>query len=610
MGLWQFIWDPENQTLDYCQLRVPDFHLNVLTWLEPEPLLYLTIEGEIIYDFVNNTIKVDIGLIHPFAGLNEFAGFDVKGIVISRHDLTDDTPSRDLKMPGPTTLRLLNADGYTRMWNPDEFPYDPANDIFTYKDGLLGAPDEWAKYDAQLNGYKYYCNGIGPGDPVTNMPFTDRGVFAPGSKNVRTFLISSPQGLIFNYAVDASWEFPTGDYPWTFPDDYPISANSPEAYNIECNIEGIMFSENAGSDMNLYITVYDHQPGSITDVYVEAKDLYYAAAPNPPAVWHASFEGSTTFTDVYSVHIENVQSVGAGTYPALIYVVDQEENLYLNSISVDPIYYTAYKLVDIEVTPAPGVYITLEEDAQIKGQPFFNNSFIYDAVYFPTPPTHFVNYTDSDGPWQFSYVYTDIVTLSSIPLADPEVSGFVGLYPPEITHFYTGVATYVDFEPYGGEQHDFTTNKRKVYGVTENLLVMDTFIFNNASGELVPMEFEYPYYYGTDFTTNGTHYIQIGPIWIEAFEAIWKVEGLGEGALTLTPGGTTYQALLMRHDITIELADTVIASALIYEWLHDDGTPLAYIVSANAPILGYGNNYDPITGIIYGRSIYHILQGY
>lgn len=167
----------------------------------------------------------------------------------------------------------------------------------------------------------------------------------------------------------------------------------------------------------------------------------------------------------------------------------------------------------------------------------------------------------------------------------------------------------MNFEPYLGEQHDFTENKRKIYGVTDNFLLMDTFIFTNNVGVVVPMEFEYPYYYGTDFTTNG-QYILPGPIPIEVFEVIWKVKGLGDGSLTLTPGGTTYQALLMRHDITMELADTVIADALIYEWLHNDGTPLAYIVSANAPLLGWGNNFDPVTGIIYGESLYHILQGY
>lgn len=611
MGLYQFTWDPETGSLEYCQLRMSDMHLNVLSWLEPTPLLFLTLESDIEYDLINNFVTVDIGLTHPFAGLNEFAGFDVKGIVISRADLIDATPSRDLKMPGPTTLRLVNADGYTRMWNPEEFPYDPDSEIFTYNDGLLGAPDDWANFDAQLNGYKYFCDGLGPADPVSNMPFTNRGLFVPGSKNIRTYKLAMPQGLIFNYAVDASWEFPGGEAPWAIPDDYPISANSPEAYHIDYSLEGIMFAENAGSDMNLYITVYDHQPGTIQNVYVEAKDLYFADVPNPPAVYIASFQGSTQFTDVYSVHLENFEGAEAGTYPALIYVEDVNEDVILSPASADPIYYTAYKLIDIDVTPAPGVLITLEEDAQAKGQPSFNKTFVYDAYYAVLPPTHVVDYTDADGPWQFSYVYTDIVTLRTLPLGDPEVFGFVGAYPPEITHFCTGVLSYssVDFEPYGGEQHDFTTNTRKIYGVTEQFQIGGTYIFQNGAGVRIPMEFEYPYYYGTDFTTNG-QYILGGPIPIEVFECIWRVRGLGEGQLTLTPGGTTYQTLLMRHDITLELANTPVIDFIIYEWYHDDGTPLANICSANAPLLGYGNNFDLVTGIIYSKGLYHILQGY
>ncbi len=615
MGMWQFMWDPETQDLEYCQLRVSDMHLNVLGWLEPAPLLFLTLESDIEYDHINNLITVDIGLSHPFAGLNEFAGFDVKGIVISRADLIDATPSRDLKMPGPNTLHLVNADGYSRMWNPDEFPYDPENDIFTYRDGMLGAPDDWANYDAQLNGYKYFCDGLGPGDPVSNMPFTNRGLFVPGTKNIRTYQLAMPQGLIFNYAVDASWEFPSGGAPWAIPDDYPISANSPEAYHIDYSLEGMMFSENAGSDLNLYITVYDHQPGSIQNVYVEAKDLYFDVAPNPPAVYTASFEGSTQFTDVYSVHLENFEEAEAGTYPALICVEDIKEDVILSPASVDPIYYTAYKLIDIEVTPAPGVFVTLEEDAQAKGQPSFNLSFIFDAYYADVPPVHIVDYTDADGPWQFSYAYNEIVTIRSLPLDHPEVASFVWLYPPEITHFYTAVATYgaFGFEPFGGEQHDFVTNTRKIYGITELFQIGDTFIFQDTTGATIPMVFEYPYYYGTDFTTNGRQYMFIGPIPVEAFECIWRVRGIGEGQLTLTPGGMTYPALLMRHDITLEILNSPYIDFIVYEWLHDDGTPLAYICSANTsdgPPFGWGDNFNSATGNIYGQSLYHILQGY
>ncbi len=39
MGLWEFVVDPEAQTLEYYQLRVPEFHLNVLPFLEPPPLM-------------------------------------------------------------------------------------------------------------------------------------------------------------------------------------------------------------------------------------------------------------------------------------------------------------------------------------------------------------------------------------------------------------------------------------------------------------------------------------------------------------------------------------------------------------------------------------------
>lgn len=608
-GLWQFVADPEAQTLEYYQLRVPEFHLNVLPFLEPPALLNLSLESDIIFDIPNNTLQVDIGLTHPFLGLNEFAGFDVKGIVISRADLMGATPTVQWEMPGPTTLRLVNADGYTRMWNPDEFPYVLESELFCYKDGLLGAPDSFGNFDAQLNGYKYYCDGLLPGDPVTAMDFSQRGVFGPGSKNIRTFVISTPQGLIFNYAIDASWEFPDGISPWTYPDDYPITANCPEAYFIDCESDGLMFSEDGGSIMDLTITVYDHQPGSIQHVRIEAKDLYIETPP-VVAYWDAAWQSSTVYSDVYTVHIDNKNQVAAGTYPGLIIVIDVEENNLLTPSIPQP-HYEAYKLIDIVVTPKPGVSVTLEEDAVIKGAPYFNvvESFEYSTVHHGGPPGHVVDYTDANGPWQFSYVYTDIATLASIPTTDSEVSAFVGAYPADITHFWKGSLTFgpASFQPYLGEEHDTVTNDRLVYGITELTLLASTYIFSDEDSVIVPMEFEYPYYYATNFTTSG-RYILPGPLPIEVFELIWQVRGIGEGQLTLEPGGTTYDALLMKHDLTIELNNMEFAWAVIYEWLLDDGTPVAYIMAGESP--GNLNNFHHDTGIIYGESDYMILEGY
>ncbi len=610
-GFWQFVADPEAQTLEYYQLRISEFHLNVLPFLEPPPLLNLTLESDVTFDIANNTLEVDIGLTHPFLGLNEFAGFDVKGIVISRADLMDATPTVQWEMPGPTTLRLVNADGYTRMWNPVEFPYVLENELFCYKDGLLGAPDSFGNYDAQLNGYKYYCDGLLPGDPVTAMDFSQRGVFGPGTKNIRTFVISTPQGLIFNYAVDASWEFPDGVSPWTYPDDYPITANSPEAYFIDCESDGLMFSEDGGSIMNLTITVYDHQPGSIQDVRFEAKDLYIETPP-VVAYWTAAWQYSTVYSDVYTVHIDNKNGVAAGTYPGLIIAIDVEENNNLVPSIPQP-HYEAYKLIDIVVTPKPGVSVTLKEDALLKGAPYFNESFQYTTVHLDSPPgePEWVEYWEPNGPWQFSYVYTDILTLESIPTTDAEVSGFVGSYPTDITHFWKGSFTFGpnSLQPYLGEEHDTVTNNRLVYGITEPTLLGGTYIFNDVSNVNVPMEFQYPYYYATNFTTSGCCYVHPSPpVPIEIFELIWQVRGIGEGPLTLVWGGATYDALLVRHDLTVELGDTEFAWAVIYEWLDDDGLPLAYIAAGEFP--GELNNFHHDTGIIYGESDYMILEGY
>jgi len=613
-GLYQFYVDPATQTFEYTQMRYSSMHLNVLVFLEPQPLLYLTIEGGVIFDFENYTMQCDIGLTHPFLGLNEFAGFDVKGICISRADLADDTPSTLLKMPGPSTLRLTNADGYSRMWNPDEFPFDPDHHLFTYKDGMLGSPDSYGQYDAQLNGYKYFCDSLGPGDPVASMDLDQRGLFSPGAKNVRTYMLSIPQGLIFNYAIDANWEFPKGPAPWEVPDAYSLSANSPEAYNIECDITGTMYSGNYGSNMDLSISVYDHQPGTVQYVFVESKYLNYTAPPDPPAVWTAAFQYSTDFIEVYTVQIQNLTQVDAGDYAGIIHVVDTEVNPFL-PVADPPEHYTSHKLISIPVIQAPSIVITLDEDAAMKGEPGFNVSRTYDAAYFltpPVPPDNVVDYMDHDGPWMFDYLYDDTVELKTVPATDAEVAGFVGLYPPETTHFYYGEATYENefqFRPYMGEYHDYANGVRKVYGVTETFLLGTSVVFNNLAGDNVPMEFIYPYDHYTDFTTIGRYFVTF-PIPYEAFTITWRVRGLGEGQLQLSPAGATYPTLLLRHDISLKATFQTVVDAIVYEWLTDDGIPLAYIVSANSEPLGWGNYFNPATGFIFGESRYHVLQGY
>ena len=95
-GLWQFVADPGAATLDAIPLRSSEMHVNVLPFLEPPPLLHLSLD---YLEFDGNLIDAHIGLRHPFLGLVEFTGFDVCGILISNGSVTGFTDP-DIRMAG------------------------------------------------------------------------------------------------------------------------------------------------------------------------------------------------------------------------------------------------------------------------------------------------------------------------------------------------------------------------------------------------------------------------------------------------------------------------------------------------------------------------------
>jgi chitodextrinase len=231
-GLWQFEVDPETATLIVTPLREAMMHLNALPFLEPPPLYHLTIEGPI--EFNGNLVDIDIGLRHPFPGLKEFTGFDVRGILITSGNKSgfQDT---GIRYAGPGATRLLNADGLTRWWNPREFPYAPGGEISSYVDGLLGSPDSKVHFSSTINGFKYYSDDLGVNDGLDKLNPEHRGYFTAGKKNVRHYTIElGSAGLVFNYAVDASWEFPLDNPPnVNVPGSFGLEANAPEPYWVE-----------------------------------------------------------------------------------------------------------------------------------------------------------------------------------------------------------------------------------------------------------------------------------------------------------------------------------------------------------------------------------------
>ena len=111
MGLYTFACDPVSGSIDIVDARETGLHLNALKFLEPPPFLYLTLESA--PKFNGNVLDIDIGLRHPFLGMDIYSGLDVCGIVFTRGSVTG-FADPDIIMAGDGDTRLLNADGYTR----------------------------------------------------------------------------------------------------------------------------------------------------------------------------------------------------------------------------------------------------------------------------------------------------------------------------------------------------------------------------------------------------------------------------------------------------------------------------------------------------------------
>ncbi len=317
-GLWQFVADPAAGSLDVVQLRTGNFHLNTRVFLEPPALVYLTLES---LEFNGNIIEVDIGLRHPFLGLTEFTGFDVCGMLISNGSYSGFDDSA-LRYAGPGDTYLVNPDGHSRWWNPVEFPHNAT--AFAYNDGLLGTPDSVADFNSTLNAYKYFCDVLDdPDGPLTDVTQESRGMFSAGQKNIRHYTIElGEDGLIFNYAVDASWTFPQGDPPWTAPDDFAASANRVEPWfiNVSEAANSLYYFEGAGGGgIELSIDVYDWFGIETDSVYVEsANGVIPQAGPFAPT---GGGEGYST----YEVDIADASPAASGPLGILITVETEDE---------------------------------------------------------------------------------------------------------------------------------------------------------------------------------------------------------------------------------------------------------------------------------------------
>ncbi len=330
LGFFEMSVDPIAGTLDVAVLRAADFHLNAIHYVEPPANLHLTLEGPPV--FSGGKLDVDIGLRHPLLGLTQYTGFDVCGILVTDGNISgyDDA---DIVLAGPGATRLLNADGLTRWWNPREFPYNPDFEGQGYKDGLLGTPDETAMYSATLNGYKYYADAM---EDVLTPDLIDpdsRGYFSAGQKNIRHYTISMESGLVFNYAIDASWA-PTGVPPGQIivPDSFKPAANRPEPFYIKAdNVANSLWYEDSesGGTLSFDVVCYDWFDAGLLTVKAECPGVFATASSSMP------IDGGENFS-TYHIDLANPVLASADDINVLIYA-ESESVGYQGILPGEPI---------------------------------------------------------------------------------------------------------------------------------------------------------------------------------------------------------------------------------------------------------------------------------
>lgn len=322
--------DPSGSNVDIVPLRGAEFTCNVTIFMQP-PKGSTSSMGIQIIDMSHfadeGLIDVDVRLTHPFPGLDQFTGFDVMGVFVSYGDKAGNYDSDILYATGDNGALLLNADGFTRWYNPVEFT---SGNLLGFVEGALGNKN--AGFDATLNPFKYYCDGLGATDDVsvffqTPANAEKRGMFTP-TTNIRRYELKFPMiggvpSTKFQYAIVASWEPPLVNPPHNLPDDFPIEANRAEAVILSVLDTGSdLWWENGegGGDVKLRAELWDWggsvNPsgviGEISQVIVESDDvempapyMIMPAADFAPYVMDGTAGSSVAileFTDVVPLH--------------------------------------------------------------------------------------------------------------------------------------------------------------------------------------------------------------------------------------------------------------------------------------------------------------------
>jgi hypothetical protein len=309
MGVWDISIDTENEEAEVFPLRHASFTGNQ-NFHAPPGMIKLE---NIVIDYDTGEIEADIGLVHLFPALKRYTGFDVMGVFMG--DGNDVYPGDyNLAIHGLNDQRLLNADGYTRWFNANEFKgIGEIPPMFGYNPGHMGTPGY--KPTADLNGYKYYAEGLEPdGDEFQFLidNSDDRGMFVEGDLVWRHFSMIFPElpqtnEAKFQYAIIGHWE-PNKHEPGppvNVPDDFPPEANVDEAVVCDIQDSSTAWFENGESSGSVILDISPWDWSATCDAGTMGEYVIYVYSE----AWTGAYEvdmsclGLTDFYETFHAEI-------------------------------------------------------------------------------------------------------------------------------------------------------------------------------------------------------------------------------------------------------------------------------------------------------------------
>lgn len=646
LGYWEVTVDPEAATWEAVPVRVAGIHLNILKFLEEAPCTNC-FQITSIEKLPNTDLDLIITITHPFnSSMVNLTVFDMRGILMFYG--TEEFPELGIAASKSNTSgdsELINADGYTTLYNP----LTEGNGVFGYlkgkMTGLLPNPT------ATLNAYKiYYTNA-------------NRLYFSAGSSDGANYILRIPDlsEFTFGYAVDCSWDIPTE--PINVPDSFPDTANCWEAYHIETSLDhGLATADNHTAILT--IDVYDWQgAASIETLQVEG-----------PHFWTGLIAGTKVTggpgDQRFEVELINeINFVTPGDYPILVRVLDTTSQpgalldntawmlvdvpVYMNHVPVcsaivsnpEPDPGETITFTDTSTDPEGpgdiveswwdwdnngtwdesgfevehtfsetkiefinhmvkdsagaedtlgepieldiGLFITLSEDKDHK-QP--GTSYQFEALDANYDSGNVIDVDDPDGPWDFTTIglNTQQNWRLIIDDGDPEVAGFVDDFNDATSHF---VKLDNMFDPlfnyiYQAEYHHDASDTLYIYGFYE-----PDIIGSSAFGPPdTPNSLGIPYPLTID--TNYEFVINNPPFYLD-----YTVEAIGEGDVTVPyNSGTTYNCLLVRYRFSVVASPPLNGGYLNFAFINDDGLVVANVTAINTPPT---YNWNTSTNLIY-----------